>query len=156
VLTLQSSFDSRKMAQHPRDFGNAQITAAMAVLLTGHKPNKADMRHDDDDDDGGRWSVLILGTAADGCKPDASTNSLMAGPCMCLSLAEQTGVRLHVRPKVRSALGRLSADLMAGLNRVASWQRVSVSAGKKRRITKPFATGRQREGNRSLKQIRLS
>lgn len=47
---LQSSFHGRKMAQHPRDSGSAQIMAAVAVLWTGYKLSKADIRHDDDDD----------------------------------------------------------------------------------------------------------
>lgn len=49
MLMLQSSFDGRKMAQHPRGFGSAQIMAAVAVVWTGDKLSKAEIRHDDDD-----------------------------------------------------------------------------------------------------------
>lgn len=54
----------------------------------------------------------------------------MAGPCMRCSLAGQTWIWLYVRYDVRGAAGCRGVDLMARLNRGASWQGGSVSAAK--------------------------
>lgn len=69
----------------------------------------------------------MLGNTADNY---ASANGLMAGPCMRCSLAGQTCVRYEVR----GAAGCRDVDLLARLNRGASWQGGSFSAAKNNNV----------------------